>query len=265
MHSTTATTHQKLNSAHRAIRPGGFTLVELAIVLVIFGLLVSGMMMTLGAQQDSVNIKETEKRLNDIRDGLLGFAASNGRLPCPAVTATTGIESPPGGGACTSSYAGYLPAITLGLTPTNAQGYAIDAWGNPIRYAVTNITANAVTNVMTTSGALKAAWAINPALILPDLRVCNTSTGIAGAGITATCAAGADLTNTAVAVVFSTGKNGAAAPTSADELANSGANRTFVSHMQSLPGSAQGEFDDIVIWLSPNVLYNRLISAGRLP
>ena len=26
-----------------------------------------------------------------------------------------------------------------------------------------------------------------------------------------------------------------------------------------------GEFDDLVTWISPNILYNRMISAGRLP
>jgi len=244
-----------------AQRQGGFTLVELAIVLIIFSLLVGGMLMTLSSQQDTSNIKETEKRVNDIRDALLGFAASNGRLPCPAIAGATGIESPVGGGACTTSYAGFLPAITLGITPTNAQGYAVDSWGNPIRYALTNANANA----FSTTGSLKTAWALNPALILPDLRVCNTSAGIAGAGATATCAVGADLSNNAVAVIFSAGKNGGVAPTGTDELANSGANRTFVSHTQSPTGAAQGEFDDIVTWISPNILFNRMISGGRLP
>ncbi len=248
-----------------AQRQHGFTLVELAIVLIIFSLLVGGMLMTLSSQQDTSNIKETEKRLNDIRDALLGFAASNGRLPCPAIAGATGIESPAGGGACTTSYAGFLPAITLGITPTNTQGYAVDSWGNPIRYAVSNITVNLATNVITTTGGLKTAWAFNPALILPDLRVCNTSLGIAGAGATATCAVGADLSNSAVAVIFSAGKNGGVAPIGADELANSGANRTFVSHTQSPTGAAQGEFDDIVTWISPNILFNRMISAGSLP
>jgi hypothetical protein len=28
--------------------------------------------------------------------------------------------------------------------------------------------------------------------------------------------------------------------------------------------AASGEFDDIVIWLSPSVLYSRMLSAGAL-
>jgi hypothetical protein len=29
--------------------------------------------------------------------------------------------------------------------------------------------------------------------------------------------------------------------------------------------TAGGEFDDIVDWVSPHVIYNRLVAAGKLP
>jgi prepilin-type N-terminal cleavage/methylation domain-containing protein len=235
----------------------GFTLTELAIVLVIVGLLIGGMLISLSTSRDITNEKETQKQLAAINESLLGFAAAQQRLPCPATAGTSGIENPPGGGPCNTNYTGYLPAITLGIAPTNAQGYAIDAWGNPIRYAVTNVTANGVVNAFTTTGGLKSAWVNNPASITPDLRVCNTAANIAGGD----CPLPDQLTVSAVAVVFSTGINGSATPTSADELANwpTSNDRVFVN---SAPGPT---FDDLVIWLSPNVLYNRLISAGRLP
>jgi prepilin-type N-terminal cleavage/methylation domain-containing protein len=234
----------------------GFTLTELAIVLVIVSLLIGGMLISLSTSRDISNEKDTQKQLAAINEALLGFAAAQQRLPCPATAGTTGIESPVGGGACSTNYTGYLPAITLGIAPTNAQGYAIDAWGNPIRYAVTGITANGVANAFTTTGGLKSAWA-NSVAIVPDLRVCNTAANIAGND----CPLSDQLTTSAAAVVFSTGVNGSVAPTSADELANGPASndRVFVS---STPGPA---FDDLLIWLSPNILYNRLISAGRLP
>ncbi|MCF8184500.1 MAG: hypothetical protein K9J43_05940, partial [Polynucleobacter sp.] len=47
-------------------------------------------------------------------DALLGYAAINGRLPCPATAASNGAESPIGGGVCTNPYNGFLPAATLG-------------------------------------------------------------------------------------------------------------------------------------------------------
>ena len=236
----------------------GFTLVELAIVLVIVALLISGMLLPLSVQRDIQNFNETQKQFSEIKEALFGFAAANGRLPCPASTATTGVENPVGGGVCANPLNGFLPGITLGIGPTDAQGYAVDAWGYRIRYAVTTWN----TSAFTTTDGIRNAWASAPS---PDLRVCNTSAGITGAGVTSACAAGTDLTSSAVAIIASTGKNGGAVPTGADELANSGANRTFVSHTQSPVGAPQGEFDDIVAWISPNILYNRMISAGKLP
>jgi hypothetical protein len=76
------------------------------------------------------------------------------------------------------------------------------------------------------------------------------------------------LASNAVAVIWSTGKNTTSGGTSADESENpnpqTGANpdptpNCFVSHILA------PDFDDQVIWLSPNILYNRMISAGRLP
>lgn len=52
---------------------------------------------------------------------------------------------------------------------------------------------------------------------------------------------------------------------SADEAANLNGDQVFVSRVRSDPGSAGGEFDDIVTWLSENVLYNRMVAAGQLP
>jgi len=236
----------------------GFTLVELAIVLVIVALLSGGLMMAVSAQMESVATSETQRRLNDARDALLGYIAANGRLPCPAIGGATGIESPLGGGACNDNWDGFLPAVTLGISPTNENGYAVDGWGNPVRYAITK----AVSSQVSTTNQIKAAWNAGTPLAA-DLRICSSAAGIAGSGASAYCAAGSELANNAVAVIYSRGKNGAAAPASADEQANGDADRLFVSHTPSPAGA--NEFDDLVIWLSPNILYNRLIAAGRLP
>ena len=233
----------------------GFTLVELAIVLIIFSLLVGSMLITLSAQQDITSIKETEQRLNDIRDALVGYATAQRRLPCPASPGTTGIEDPPGGGACTNLHNGFVPGITLGISLLNAQGFAIDAWGNPVRYSVSNTNGNA----FTTTNGMQTNWSAG---LTPDIVVCNTAANISDPGTaSATCPPADQLTNNAIAVVFSAGKNGNASPTTADELANwpTSNDRVFVNAPQGM------SFDDLVLWLSPNILYNRLIAAGRLP
>lgn len=239
------------------IRCRGFTLAELAIVTVIVALLVGGMMVSLSASKEIADVNETQKQLATISDSLLGFAASQGRLPCPATVASGGAESPLGTGACTNPRDGFLPASTLGLSPVNDQGLAVDRWGNPIRYAVfpNNIT---VDNPFTTPGAMKTigleTLAISGGSTRKLLHVC----GLDGAPNASSCGTATKLTENAVAVVFSQGKNGSNSM-SALEAENTDDDIVFVS------GTPTAGFDDLVVWISPNVLYNRMIAAGRLP
>ena len=250
----------------RRSQESGFTLTEMAIVMVIMALLIGGMLVPLSAQRDIQNINSTQKQLSEIREALLGFASANGRLPCPASPGTSGIENPAGGGACANPNNGFVPGATLGIGPTDAQGYVLDAWGNRIRYAVTNWGAGATPphpNAFTTVDGIKNAWN-DPLLtteIEPRLRVCSTSVGIGGSD----CAANMTLSYTTASILISSGRNGGLPPAGADELANTDSNSTFVSHTPTPADAPQGEFDDIVIWLSPNILYSRMISANRLP
>lgn len=87
----------------------GFTLIEIAMVLVIIGLLLGGLLMPLATQVDVQRRIETEKAMEQIKEALIGFAMVNGRLPCPADpaaptgTSTAGVErttAPPPAPAC---------------------------------------------------------------------------------------------------------------------------------------------------------------------
>ena len=66
-------------------------------------------------------------------------------------------------------------------------------------------------------------------------------------------------------MIYSLGPNWATGGVSADEAANLNNDPIFVFHVRSDAGSTAGEFDDIVTWLSANVLYSRMVSAGQLP
>ena len=121
----------------------GFTLVELAIVLLIVGLVLGGLLVPLAQQVQSRRISETEAVMRDIKESLFGFAIANGRLPCPATVATNGLENrrnnvvavgpidPVGDGCRGGTYSGFVPWATLGVLET-------DAWGNRFGYRVTN-------------------------------------------------------------------------------------------------------------------------------
>jgi len=254
----------------------GFTLVEMAIVLVILGFVLGALLLPLQVQRQQIAQSQTENTLETARQALLGFAQSRGRLPCPATVASNGAELPLGGGACTQQV-GFLPAATLGIQPTDAQGFALDGWNNRIRYAVTqnssavivspvtpdftsNIADNVATPLVNEADGMNTVGITN---LTPDLRVCLNAAGITAVACSAVPEVNYAINN-AVAVIYSTGATGAQGSVGRpDELANLDGNTVFVSHDISL-AAAPNEFDHLVTWISPYVLYNAMIQAGQL-
>lgn len=238
----------------------GFSLVEMAVVLIILGFVLGALLLPLQAQRSQAFQLQTETTLDQAKQALIGFAVSQGRLPCPA-TATSnldagsrGLESPmPVTGTCTS-VTGYLPAATLGIQPTDSFGFALDAWNNRIRYSVTQVSSGGLaTPDFTTANDMNNVGIGN---LAPALKVCSDAS-------VANCSASNYLTKDAVVVVYSSGPNfGISA--GADETANLSATATFYSRVPTSAGSVNGEFDDIVTWISPYVLYNAMIEAGQL-
>ena len=259
------------------IASGGFTFAELAIAIAIIALLLGGAFATMSTQLELRQISETRRTLEQVRDALVGFVLANGRLPCPAAPSSTGVESisSPGtsstGGACTNPYNGYVPGSTLGITPTDSSGYVVDAWGHRLRFAVTAFVGPTpcTTPCFTTAGSIKTELPLgsfqNLTLVPKALSICSSATNMTNVGTTSVqCASVSKLTDSAIAVVFSTGKNTSTGGTGTDETKNTDGDGAFVYHEQSDSSATNGEFDDIVIWLSPNVLFTRMSAAGVL-
>ncbi len=144
-------------------------------------------------------------------------------------------------GECIAS-SGNLPWVTLA---TAAQ----DAWGNRLRYAVTATYANPAVGFSNAAAG--------------DKQICNTSTG--------GCPTGTVASNVPV-VLISYGPNGwgalninattLAAPASADELENTDADNSYISRFPSKSDAAAGEFDDLVVWISKDLLISRVCQGG---
>ena len=267
----------------------GFSLIEIAVVMIIIAVLFTIVGLPISTQMELRRIEETKKQIESVKETILGFAIINGRLPCPAMNigaCTVGREcfcnegvGANASGTCTPTLtapanfngrcaafganagalaAGLLPAMTLGITPTDANGYALDAFATPtsqLRYAVAKATVNSVVFPLTRVDGIKNATMdqfATPDLLLicpPDVPAC-TGTGL--------------LTRQAPFVVFSLGNNSSTAFASlaTAEQANldDDTNHVFVSGTPLVPA-----FDDILSWSSVNILFARMVQAGKLP
>ena len=248
----------------------GFTLIELAVVLVIVGILAGSFITTLGSRIDVTRRVETIDEMEVIKQALYGYAMSNNfiHLPCPdcrnaaCVKVVTnfpndGIEDRVGP-VCDVDVAdaiafelpiGNLPWQTLGL------GYG-DSWANRYNYWVSDSISNNGASFQLTPPALTSA-------------VINTRVG---AVINA-------VSTNAVAIIMSQGKNGygavntqnvanpAVPAANLDEVENTDDDLTFVSRAQTDVGVSAlvGEFDDILVWISEYELKAKMVEAGRLP
>lgn len=260
----------------------GFTLTELAVVLTIVALLLASTMYTLSAQSEQRAREDTARRLDAAKELLIGFAVVHGRLPCPASAASNGDESPAGGGVCNNYLNGFLPATTIGFRPVDSFGYALDAWGNRIRYALarTAIEPSTTTATCPTAPANDAfsstvnLKANNIGCAPANIVICDATQNTNSAPTPPSCgtwgAAGdaRAVTNqrTVVAVVFSTGKNATlGCATCTDEAENTDGDGVFVWHDPRPTGATGGEYDDMMVWIPAGQLYGRLIAAGVLP
>ncbi|MYM26633.1 prepilin-type N-terminal cleavage/methylation domain-containing protein [Duganella sp. FT135W] len=237
-----------MNRKFAARRQSGFTLVEIAIVLLIVGLMIGGLIAPLSSQMEQRHVSDTKRTMDEAREALFGFALRNSYLPCPAISATNGLEDRTGT-ACNKRY-GYLPWATLGVS-------RLDGWNHLMGYTVTPAfsdsaslftlkTARDITiATRDLSGQLTAATGVN------DIPAAIISFGHNGYGATSD-------QNTIVAD-SGTGN--------IDEKANlqSSGTALIMRDPSDDARAAGGAFDDLVIWISPNILYNRMVAAQRLP
>ena len=103
-------------------RARGFTLIELAVVIAIIGLLVAGAFTSFGAIRTNAKLRETHQTLETVERVLFAFVARHGRLPCPArpdltpADAGYGREINVGGFGVTGAGEGCNAALRLGAT-----------------------------------------------------------------------------------------------------------------------------------------------------
>ncbi|MDH5356349.1 MAG: type II secretion system GspH family protein, partial [Gammaproteobacteria bacterium] len=90
------------------IEQKGFTLIEIAIVLIVVSILLGYTVALFPKQQELKQYRAVEQEMDQVIAAIVGFAQVNGRLPCPAIPTSGGIED--GGGTIDcNNYGGFVP------------------------------------------------------------------------------------------------------------------------------------------------------------
>ena len=222
-------------------REAGFSLIELAIVIAIVGLIsVTGLNLLAGSVR-ATQTRTTQDRLDLATEAILAFYMANNRLPCPAdgdlAPGDTGYGTALGApGACT------ITGITSdnGVLPWRTLGYRV-------------------------SPELTAAPAATP-VTMPLVRYQGETTG----GIPTAFVVMSHGRN-GLGAWLPVGNRAAQATASTNELENLDDNTVLIARAQTPP--AGETYDDILVWLTPQQMVIRLgggftpiqcLSAGAL-
>jgi prepilin-type N-terminal cleavage/methylation domain-containing protein len=248
----------------------GFSLLEVAIVIVIIGIVMAGFVLPMLGQikiRDQLlelqKYKETKRTLEEIKQALLGYVATNKYFPCPDFDVTQDGLGGDQSNCNTAATAmeGYVPWVDLGLTK------GTDAWGNPIRYRVHHNYAYFLDSTYSPAKNLDIST-INPDVTAnPALRIKDH---------TEKAISSSTSSNIAI-VLLSCGKNG-----KPDSTTNESNNRTGNQDCLNIANPATTsnfyiqdtrdysklseiptDFDDVLTWISKYQVINALNNAGK--
>lgn len=267
----------------------GFSLIEMALVMLIMGSLLSGLLVALTQTSENTRRTTAKNQLSRIEEALYAYAQANGRLPCPASSTSEGYEDPNDGSGDCTNFHGFVPNATLSLYGRiNPDGLMLDPWSNPYRYSVAEYPVAAETFNTTGNPGFTNQTALKDDVFNGDPSIPDNTADAggtlddSGTYLLQVCdiwdCSGTTYTVNAPAIVLSMGKNWS------DEATNEDCGTVLnTNEVENAGGEVEGDYcitdtnrfvdteynqdsyDDILIWLSPYVLFSRMISAGQLP
>ena len=225
----------------------GFSLLEMALALVILSLMMGWLMTPLRVQHGLQKYQQTEQRLYAAQQALIGHAIIYHYLPCPDTDQPPdGWENVLANQSCAGDE-GSLPWLQLGLVAT-------DAWGRFFRYRADSTFSH------------HAQWfSVSAAENASNIQVSGDNGLVTSAP------------SRPAAIVLSHGENGLggiqsvsggqahamAVPTHSDELENADGDLAFIDKAQQQADGAV--FDDRLVMVSPKILIQQMVQAQRLP
>jgi hypothetical protein len=225
-------------------------LMFLGIILAVFSVMISSVSIN---KLSTTKNKKNIALLNEIRESIYGFAMANGRLPCPATDTSDGAEAvnSPVVTQCDEEH-GFVPIAQLGLSGSvDSNNRLLDVWKNPIRYSVSDVDADGIPGwdfFSENTPIASSLFPVNSTLLqIFDINslTCNLN--------------GSSTASNIPAIIYSLGKNGYSLNSySATEQLNTDNNDIFVMTSFNKDNDVCGSFDDILIWIDPEILQSKL-------
>lgn len=248
------------------VKQRGFSLVELAVVLVLIGIIMTMGLKVAVSTLGNAAYSETKSKQEMIKTALIGYFRAYRKLPCPDNSA--GVSSGAASATCTANPAdgyGVVPWQTLGIP----RDLVIDGWGNYFTYRVSNGTGGS-RDWTSDSKSSPSAFDIN------ELR--NPTSALTIQELDAAGTALVTTTSKAVVVLLSHGKNGAGAKTTkvaarlptadagADEQTNAtdSTTRFVLRPVNESSGATGGPYDDLLSFMTPQDILQPLLNEGFL-
>ena len=252
-------------------RLAGFSLVEMAIVILIAGIMMGAGLSLLAVKQAAAQADVTRKNQEIIKQALINYLGKNKRLPCPADT--TGTELRPVTSPLPSlppclNYSGVVPYATLGLE----RSVALDGWENFIDYVITPPATPAPATPP--YNAWLYTYSATPSTLPCDTSICSGTNLSFWPSNTAGSIIVTGSLSSMVAALISHGKNGYGAVNikgvknvflgaGTDEIKNISITLPITIVKRDTSDTPTGNaFDDVVMVLSANDLISPLVTNG---
>lgn len=252
-------------------RNRGFTLIEMAMVLLILGLLTRAAIMPLTSVIEHRKQQAVDTQLQQIRQGILSHLVAYGALPCPVGTthgelhhrpATVDVQS----GEVTAtrwqpclSHQGGVPAVPLGLSgPLSASSALLDPWGQEYIYSVSLNSATVDDESGDESGP--ALWTTPGAASHAGLSRMKADITICSKPSSSNCPASRIRADQIAFLVLSQGQDNSSLGFQAENLDG---DQDFVLLPDSV--APREQFDDRLVWGTASEMAYWLLRMGWLP
>ncbi len=271
------------NRINPKTRINGFSLVELAIVIFVVGILLTAGLKLLSVRVNTAQIEATTTHQEAIKQALISYLGKHKRLPCPNTAANGALPAPLP--PCLSS--GIVPYAELGLDRSTV----LDGWENYFTYV---LTPNPISTLLppkmpATLPPYTTAWtySYHPSINISPLTTnpfqafwpANSTGGVTVSDGVNTIANPA-LATGAVLALISHGRNGYgatnvklgindASAAGADEIQNitpliAPGNLSVIKRDATDSTTAGGAFDDMVLALSAREIISPLVLDGSI-